>query len=186
MRAYGRVASLVALVLMVGLSPIRSAHAVTAQEIDASVKQTLDTFYQKVPEAKDAVDKAAGVLVFPEVTKAGLIVGGQHGVGALMVDGKITGYYETSGASIGLQAGYEDHSEVYVFNDQQALDQFRKKPEWQVGADAQVTVVDASAGGSITPSDPVVAYVFGSEGLMAGITVKGSRISEAESVVKTQ
>ena len=52
-----------------------------------------------------AAEKAQGMLVFPEVTKAAIGVGGSYGEGALIVGDKTAGYYSTTAASVGLQLG---------------------------------------------------------------------------------
>jgi lipid-binding SYLF domain-containing protein len=48
-------------------------------------------------------------LYFPKTTKAGFVVGGKHGDGALIKGGKTVGYYSTSGGSVGLQAGVQTY-----------------------------------------------------------------------------
>src|SRR6516162_3210149 len=71
------------------------AKAATAGEINASVNATLDRFYRQIPGARELSARAAGVLVFPTVLKAGFGVGGEYGEGAMRVGGKTVGYYNT-------------------------------------------------------------------------------------------
>src|SRR5512143_3652551 len=97
------------------------AQAASASEIETEVNAAVKTCYASVPGCQAVVRKAKGVLVFPDVTKAGLGVGGSYGVGALQVGGRTVGYYSTTAASIGLQAGAEKHSELYAFLTDQAL-----------------------------------------------------------------
>ena len=75
------------------------------EAIDKEVKAALNTLYEKDPGAKALAAKATGILVFPTVRRAGLVVGGQHGDGALLKKGKIVDYYTTSAISLGLEAG---------------------------------------------------------------------------------
>ena len=70
----------------------------TAGEIDHEVDGALQALYRTTPAAKNMAKIAKGILVFPDVVKAGLIVGGQYGEGALRVGNKTTGYYRTVAA----------------------------------------------------------------------------------------
>ena len=66
---------------------------------DRDVSAALNALYAGEPAAKELGDKSKAVLVFPDVLKAGLIVGGQYGEGALRMGGKTVGYYNTVAAS---------------------------------------------------------------------------------------
>ena len=69
------------------------------------LQEALKALYAATPLAKELGPKALAILVFPEVTKAGLGIGGQYGEGTLLTKGSASAYYKTTGASIGLQAG---------------------------------------------------------------------------------
>jgi lipid-binding SYLF domain-containing protein len=119
------------------------------------------------------------MLVLPSVKKGGVVVGGAYGEGALLIDDKPVAYYSTTSGSIGLQAGYQD-SVVYMFMTDEALRKFRESSGWQVGTDASVTVIDSAASSKVesrTFDQPVLAFVFGESGLMAGVSLEGSKIS---------
>ena len=88
------------------LSPM-IVSAETASEIDRDVDNSITSLYAGSPTAKELSTVAKGMLVFPSVVKGGLIIGGQYGTGALRVDGKTDGYYNTVAASYGLQAGVQ-------------------------------------------------------------------------------
>ena len=155
--------------------------AVDTAAIDTKVSATLDKFYALNERNKYLADNAAGVLVFPSITKAGVGVGGEHGDGALLQKGKTVGYYSVSGASIGLTLGVSQHSQVILFQTQQALDKFLHGGDWSIGADASVAVVKKGAGGTYdnqTLSKPVVAFVFGEKGLMGDASLTGGKISK--------
>ncbi len=108
----------------------------------------LAQLYQINPTAKDLSKEAKGILVFPNVVKAGFIIGGAGGTGALLVDGKIHGYYQTASASIGLQAGVESRKEAIMFMTQKALDNFLDSSNWQAGVDGSIAVFETGVGGS--------------------------------------
>ena len=87
----------------------------TKVEIDTRVKATLDKFYNEVVGGKELANKAAGILVFPSVIKAGIGIGGEYGEGALMVGGKTVDYYNSAAASIGFQLGAQSKSIIILF-----------------------------------------------------------------------
>jgi lipid-binding SYLF domain-containing protein len=157
------------------------ALAVDTAAIDKQVSATLSRFYKLKPENKSLVDHAVAVLVFPDITKAGIGLGGEHGDGALLEHGSTTGYYSVSGASIGATFGISHHSEVIIFNTQAARDKFVNGQDWSVGADASVAVAKTGAGGNYdttTLQKPVLAFVFGEKGLMGDASLAGGKISK--------
>jgi len=154
------------------------AHAGTAAEIDAGVKDALKRFTTEVKGGQEFVNSAKGMLVFPKIYKGGLIVGVEGGEGALLVGGKTADYYKSGGASFGLQAGAQAKTVIIAFMTTEALEKFRKSSGWKVGVDGSVAMVDVGAGASLdtkTIKDPVVGFVFGQKGLMANITLEGSK-----------
>ena len=157
------------------------ALAVDTAAIDSQVSATLDKFYGLSDRNKYLADNAAAVLVFPSITKAGTGVGGEHGDGALLQNGKTVGYYSVSGASIGLTLGVSRHSQVILFQTPQARDKFLNSKDWSMGADTSVAVVKKGAGGTYdtqTLSKPVLAFVFGEKGLMGDASPQGAKISK--------
>ena len=173
-------AALSAAALLTLASASQSAQAASASEIEREVDAAVKICDASVAGCKAVAHKAKGMLVFPEVTKAGLGVGGSYGVGALRVDGTTQGYYSTTSASIGLQAGAEKHSEVYMFLTDQALADFRASSGWKAGGDASVAVIDEGATKSIdtfTQDHPIIVFIYGKEGLMGSLSVEGSKIS---------
>lgn len=124
---------------------------------------------------------APAVLVFPEVTEASLIVGGQGARGVLMSEGQVKGYYTLGAASIGAQAGVQEISQVYVFTNQEALSSLVDADTWRVGVDAEITVIDAGASAeAVGGKGDVTVYVFDQEGLAAGVSIKGLNISRMD------
>lgn len=157
------------------------AHAKSAAEINQAVDAALERFYVDVKGGKEFVESSKGVLVFPEVIQAGLVVGGEYGEGALRVDGQTTEYYSTAAGSFGLQAGAQAKTIIILFMQQQALDEFRASSGWEVGVDGSVALVEVGAGGSIdttTSQDPIVAFVFGRRGLMLNLSLEGSKFTK--------
>ena len=160
-----------------------TAAAESAAEIDAKANQAIERLYKESSAAKELGAKASGILIFPDITKAGLIVGGEYGEGVLRVSGAPRGYYSSTSGSIGLQIGVSSRSLVFMFMTEEALKKFTDSDGWEAGVDADVTVVDTGATGSFdttTVKDPVIAFNFGEEGLMAGVSVEGTKVSKLD------
>lgn len=161
----------------------RGAVAASAEEINTKVNGTLDEFKKQVPGGAEFLAKASGALVFPTITKAGLVIGGEFGEGALRVGGQTVDYYNIASASFGLQIGAQQYSIVMVFLNKEALQKFRDSKGWEAGVDGSVAVAEWGAGDDIntkTFEDPIVAFVFGNKGLMAGVSIEGSKITKIE------
>jgi len=156
------------------------AIAASAAEIDGEVDAALKKLYESTPAAKELSKVAKGVLVFPDVIKGGLIVGGQYGKGALREDGKTVGYYNTAAASYGLQAGVQKFGYAMFLMTDSALEYLKKSKGWEIGVGPSIVVVDAGIAKSLTTTtakEDIYAFFFGQEGLMAGLGLQGSKIS---------
>jgi lipid-binding SYLF domain-containing protein len=174
------VAGLYGILALAGTS---SAIAKTAAEIDAGVEAARDQCAAQIPGCNTAAERAAGILVFPEVTKAAIGVGGSYGEGALIVDDKPVGYYSTTSASVGLQLGAQKSAQIIMFMTPEALDKFRNSSGWEAGANAQVTMIDegkAANMSSVMADNPVIAFVFGQKGLMGDLSIQGSKVTKLE------
>jgi lipid-binding SYLF domain-containing protein len=158
-----------------------SASAASKTKIDARTDRALAEFREDVSGADAVLAKAAGVLVFPSIKKAGIGIGGEYGQGALRVNGRTVSYHSTASASIGFQLGAQARRQIIVFLDPKALEKFRLSDGWEIGVDASVTVITIGAGGAIDATQlnqPIVAFVFDSKGLMYNLSLEGSKISE--------
>lgn len=170
--------------LTLAQSPMASPAAADSRAtLDAKSTEALDKLYAESPVAKDLGANAKGILIFPEITKGGIIVGGEYGEGVLRTGGKTTGYYSSTSGSIGLQLGISTRSLVIMFLTDEALKKFMESSGWEAGVDAQVAVIQSGATGSydtISAQNPVVAFNFGEQGLMAGVSLEGTKVSKLE------
>ena len=160
-----------------------AAQAASKTEINAKVKATMTVFYEKVKSGKELVGKAAGMLVFPEVYKGGIVIGGEYGEGALLVRGKTVAYYSTAAASIGFQLGAQVKSQVILFMTKKALKEFQNSEGWKAGVDGSVALVTLGAGGEIdtnTINDPIIGFIFSNKGLMYNLTFEGAKITKLD------
>jgi lipid-binding SYLF domain-containing protein len=158
----------------------KTSFAATAAEINRNVSAALQKLYAKSPAAKELSKVAKGILVFPSITKGGLIIGGQYGEGALRVGNRTVGYYNTTAASYGLQAGAQSFGYAIFFMTESALNYLQKSDGWEIGSGPSVVVVDQGMAKSMTTTtakDDVYAFFFDQKGLMAGLGLQGSKIT---------
>jgi lipid-binding SYLF domain-containing protein len=172
-----------ALLLLLAVAPhlTPGPQARSAKEIDVSVDVALDRFKNEVPGAKEFLQNAKGVLVIPNVIRVGLIFGGEYGEGALLVAGKTVDYYSLAAGSFGLQIGAQSKNVIIVFMDENALTSFRDSLGWRAGVDGSVAFIDTGAGASIDTANvqhPIVGFIFGVKGLMANLSLEGSKLTK--------
>jgi lipid-binding SYLF domain-containing protein len=169
------------IILLLSLASLPSTYAASAQEVDIRVDAAIQIFNERVKEGREFLAKAKGVLVFPNIVKAGFFIGGEFGEGALRINNKNVDYYRTTGASFGFQFGAQTKSVIIVFLDDEALRNFRNSSGWEVGVDGSIAIADSGAGGSIDStniSDPIIAFVFGNKGLMIDVSLAGTKYSK--------
>ena len=174
------IAALCAALLVV---PGRAPLAASKEEIDARVTEAIAEFYKHTGAGRQLAQKAAGMLVFPNVIKAGIGIGGEYGEGALLIRRRTVGYYNTVSASIGFQLGVQARSVIIMFMTPEALDQFRATAGWKIGADASVAIITVGVGGSIDTNkitSPVIGFILDPKGLMYNLTLEGSKISRID------
>jgi lipid-binding SYLF domain-containing protein len=172
---------LVTVLSSVGL--VRPASAASTTEIDTKVDGTLMEFKKEVPGGAEFLNKASGVLVFPDVIKAGLVIGGEYGEGALRIGGGSVAYYNIASASFGFQIGAQQYAIVMVFLNDDALQKFRDSKGWEAGVDGSVAVAEWGAGKDINTQnfkEPIVGFVLSNKGLMVGVSLEGSKITKLE------
>jgi lipid-binding SYLF domain-containing protein len=158
----------------IGTAP--AAQAASGAAIDATLRQ----LFWRVRGSRDLVHRAAGVLVFPRIYKAGFGVGGEYGEGALLVRGRRVADYNSVSASIGFQLGAQARSVIILFMTEEALGRFSRTHGWKVGVDGSVAVITVGAGASVDSdriANPVVGFIFDNKGLMYNLTLEGTKIT---------
>ena len=157
-----------------------AGQADSATEINADANATLQSFVAQNPSARELGRKAAGILVFPSVIKAGIGLGGEYGEGVLIIRGEPAGYYNLVSASFGFQLGVQSRSVIIMFMTEEALAGFQNAYGWKVGVDGSIVVVTVGTGGSIDTdslTSPVIAFILDPKGLMYNLSLEGSKIS---------
>jgi len=157
------------------------SYAKTKGEINSSVNAAMKRFKKNVKGASEYLKVAKGVLVMPNITKAGFIVGGQYGQGAMKVGGKTVDYYSLAAGSVGWQIGAEKYDMVIIFVTEEALKKFRTSEGWEAGADAEVTMIAAGADvpvSTMVSQHPIMGFIIDQKGLMAGVSIKGAKFTK--------
>lgn len=161
----------------------QTAVAASAAELNREARAALKRLVARTPAAKALEKKAKGILVFPSIVKAGLIVGGQFGEGVLYKGGKVAGYYNTAGASYGLQAGAQKFGYALFFMSDSALAYLGKSDGFEIGVGPSVVVMDegmAKSATTTTLKDEIYAFIFSQSGLMAGLGLQGNKITKLD------
>ena len=165
---------------VVAMASAPAAQARTAAQITQQGKQTLRLLEAQNPQARNLARHARAILVFPSILKAGFIFGAQSGNGVLLADGKTRGYYNLTGGSWGLQAGAQDFSYVLFLMNDHALANVENNSGLASGTGPSVVIVNKSAGAAADTSmidHDVYAFPFNGKGLMADLTLQGTKIS---------
>ncbi len=166
-------------ILVMSLSAPNRALADSASEIDRKVTEALKTLYDTTPGAEVLGEKAKGMLVFPKVVKFGFLAGTQLGVGALLKEGKSTGYYQSVAVSFGLQAGLQAFDYVLMFMDDESLDYLNRSAGWELGTGPSIVVLNEGIAASATTTTlrkGIYAFISDPKGVMAGIGLQGTKI----------
>lgn len=171
-----------AILFMVSLAFMPAAFAVTASEIDRDAAVALDKLYARSAAAQSLAKDAVAVLVFPNIIKGGLIVGGQYGEGVLLRNGKNAGYYKSVAASYGLQAGAQTFGYALFFMNKSALSYLQKSKGWEIGVGPTIVIMDEkmAAAKSLTTTtgkSDIYAFFFSQKGLMAGLGLQGTKMT---------
>lgn len=150
------------------------------REINAGADATLARLYEQVRGSREVTAKANGLLVFPAILAAGLVVGGEYGEGVLRAGGRPQGYYRAASGSFGFQAGAQSKAVVIAFLSQAALDKFRNSNGWTAGVDGSVALAKLGANGEVDTNSirgDVAAFALTNAGLMYNLTIEGTKIA---------
>jgi lipid-binding SYLF domain-containing protein len=130
------------------------------------------------------IEDCAGLAIIPDVIKAGLVIGGRHGKGILLVRTKggwsDPSFIDIKGGSVGWQIGVESADVILVFRTPRSIENITEG-KFTLGADAGVAAGplgrSAEASTDAALKAEILAYSR-SRGLYAGLTLQGSSIQE--------
>lgn len=158
-----------------------SAYAATADNLNEDANQALKTLYKTNPVAKDLSKNARAVLVFPNIVKAGLVFGGSYGEGVLLKSGKAVDYYNSVTGSWGLQAGAQSYGYAVFLMKDTAVKYLEESRGWEIGVGPTVVVITEGVAKNMSSStlkDDAYAFIFDQQGLMLGLSIEGTKISQ--------
>lgn len=173
-------AFIVATVAAISMSAMSQASAATAEDLDQDSLQALQTLYKTEPVAKALSQSAKAILVFPNIVKAGLVFGGSYGEGVLLKGSKVVDYYNSVTGSWGLQIGIQTYGYVVFLMTDKAVRYIEETKGWEIGVGPTVVVVDKGVAKNLSTSslkDDAYAFIFSQQGLMAGVSIEGTKIS---------
>jgi lipid-binding SYLF domain-containing protein len=165
---------------MASVGVAASAYATSAEDLDRDSNQALRHLYEINPVAETLSRKARAILIFPNMVKAGLVFGGSYGEGELQKNAKVEGYYNSVSGSWGLQAGAQSYGYVVFLMSEKAVTALDDAHGWELGVGPTVVVVDEGVAKNLSTStlrDDAYAFIFSQQGLMAGISIEGTKIS---------
>src|SRR5256886_8455821 len=155
------------------------SQAAVADGLVSKSRSALQQLEAQNPAAAACKSKAVAVLVFPEVVKAGFVIGAQSEGGILFMRGRASGRYRTLAASYGLQAGVQRYGYALFLMNQKAVDWVNNTRGWEIGTGPSVVIVDKGMARSFTTDtlhSGIYAFTFDQQGLMAGLGLQGSKI----------
>ena len=135
-------------------------------QLKSDVAAAIDRYKKADPGMDRFFTQSAGYVVFPNIDKAGFIVGGGHGAGEVYEKGKLIGTATITMGTVGLQAGAQTFSQVVFFKDEAALDRF-KKNKFEFTANASAVAAKAGASTNADYRSGVAVFTRAEEGVMA-------------------
>jgi lipid-binding SYLF domain-containing protein len=159
------------------------AGAATARDLDRDSAQALQTLYKTEPVARTLSKSAKAILVFPNIVKAGLVFGGSYGEGELLEGSRVVDYYNSVAGSWGLQIGAQSYGYAVFLMTDAAVKYIKETKGWEIGVGPTVVVVDEGVAKNLSTStikDDAYAFIFSQQGLMAGVSIEGTKISKIQ------
>jgi lipid-binding SYLF domain-containing protein len=183
-------AFLVAALLIPTATPVAAAEADEAQGIVDNARVTLSTFMRDKNYSwlHRNLNQAKGVLIYPQVLKAGFILGGSGGTGILSVRDQKTGnwsepaFYTVGSVSFGLQIGGEAAEVMVLVMSQKAIDSLFASSV-KLGGDTSIAVGPYGAGAKGDITTDFVSFAK-TKGIYAGINLEGSVVGVRDSLNK--
>ncbi len=177
------------LALAVALSAASGVVQAGARETDLVVRamEVLDQS-TKIPEnciPTALLDKSQGVLIMPNVVKAGFVLGGRYGQGVLLVRCKDGGwsnpvFVTLTGGSFGWQGGVQSADLVLVFKTAGGVERLLQgKSKLTLGGDASIAAGPVGRQSSAATDAMLKAEIFSysrSRGLFLGLSLEGDGV----------
>jgi len=156
------------------------ARAESVADLNAKSNAAVELLLRTNPAAAAVAHSARAILVFPSIVKAGFVFGAAYGEGELKQGATVDGYYNSFTGSWGLQAGAQSYGYVVFLMNDKALKYVHETHGWEIGVGPTVVVVNEGVAKNLTSTtmqDDAYAFIFDQKGLMAGISIEGTKIT---------
>ena len=145
-------------------------------QLGKDVPETIASYKKADPGLDRFFRDSAGYVVFARIGKAGFIIGGGHGTGEVFEKGRLIGTASLTLATVGLQAGAQEFSEIIFFENQAALDRF-KQNKFEFTAGVSAVIVNAGASKGANYRDGVAVFTQPRGGVMAEVALGAQKFS---------
>ena len=179
MKKYLFPSKIIILLILIGTQFANAQSEEKKEQILADSKDTKAAFLKEDQEMAKFFSESYGYLIFPNVGKGGLGVGGAAGNGVAYEQGKMIGYAKLSQISIGFQAGGQAYREVVFFESSKEMERFKNN---KIEFSAQVSAVAAASGASADAKyvEGVAVFTMAKGGLMYEASVGGQQFKFKE------
>lgn len=167
-------------VLTASLTLSTYANAASVEDLNKSASLALQSLYKSNPVAETLSKKAKAILIFPNIIKAGFVFGASYGEGVEMKGSLAVNYYNSLSASWGLQAGAESYGYALFLMNDKAVKYLEKSKGWEIGVGPSIVIVNEGVAKNLsttTLKDDAYAFIFDQQGLMASVSIEGTKIS---------
>jgi lipid-binding SYLF domain-containing protein len=143
--------------------------------LESKAWSTVSEMNAQDPRIQGVLNNSAGYVVFPEVGKAGFIVGAGYGRGVLFEHGVPRGYVSVAQGSFGFTGGAQSVAELIVLQTPNTVADV-KSGKFSLGANASAIIIRTGAAGEIHFADGVAVFAMPRGGLMVEAAVAGQRL----------
>ncbi len=166
--------SFVAFVLLASTSSLWAFEPDTSDKLQLAVAKAILDLRDEDPGMNKFFDSAAGYAVLPKVGKGGIVIGGAYGKGLVIKSEKVIGKTSMSQVTIGFQLGGQVYAQFIFFEDQTALDNFRRG-NFEFGAQASAVAVTLGVSADADYDKGVAVFTNVGGGLMYEATISGQK-----------
>lgn len=159
---------------VLNIAPIFGQSTAKKNKIIADSQTAKAEFIKSDPLMKALFDKAYGYVIFPNVGKGGIGVGGAAGNGVVYQQNKRIGMAKLTQLSIGFQAGGQAYREVIFFETKKELERF-KESKFEFSAQASAVAVTEGASANVKYTDGVMVFTMQKGGLMYEASIGGQK-----------
>ena len=181
------VAALAAVIVM-GIAPAVASDMSDAQAVVDRAKVTFDDFMhdKNYTWFHENLGRARGLVIFPQVLKAGFIFGGSGGTGVLVVRDEKScnwmnpAFYTIGSGTFGLQIGAQSAEVIMMAMSKKALDSLLSSSV-KLGGDTSIALGPVGAGAKANVTADFISFAK-AKGLYAGLNLEGSVVAVRDSL----